>query len=87
MARHIGASADKRKPRVVSQFEMVQLHPRSQDAEDVAGNGGGRIADALVNGRYLREDGRGSTKGGTARTVQNESRRLMSIQDSTGRAA
>jgi len=60
---------------------------RPKGAEDVAGNYGWCIADALFNGRSLREDGRRSTEGGTARTVQNESRRLMSIQDSTGRAA
>ena len=49
---------------------LVQLHPRSQDAENVARYGCRGFEDALVNGRSVREDGGCYTEAGSPGPLQ-----------------
>ncbi|CAH2397696.1 hypothetical protein MES5069_180044 [Mesorhizobium escarrei] len=59
---------------------MVQLHQNAQDAENDAGNGRWRVADALVDGRSLREDGRRCAEARQARSLQKVSRRNFKLR-------
>jgi hypothetical protein len=62
---------------------LVQRHQNAQDAENDACNGRWRVADALVDGRSLQEDGRRCGEAWKARVLTKSA--LPSL--SKGRAA